>query len=249
MGMNFAVDFLLLLGTNQLSGFSSQWKRAVPAAFLGAVYSGACLLSGFRFLGSTLWRIVALFLMGGIAFGWNRSTLRRIGVFVLLAMAMGGLAVSLNREDYISVVGSAAGIWVLCRFAFPGGVGQSEYVPLEIRYGKKMVSLIALRDSGNLLRDPVTGQQVLVISAEAAKDLTGLTLQQLQNPLLTITQQPHLGLRLIPYHTVGQGSGMLLAMRFEQVKIGSRYQSAIVAFDTGGLGKGESYQALTGGVI
>ena len=42
---------------------------------------------------------------------------------------------------------------------------------------------------------------------------------------------------------------MLLAMRFDDVKIGSRKQSAVVAFDTGGLGKGEVHQALTGGVI
>lgn len=249
MGMNFAVDFLLLLGTNQLSGFPSQWKRAMLAATLGAMYSGACLLPQFRFLGNALWRIIFLLLMGGIAFGWNRSTLRRVGVFVLLAMALGGLALSLNKEDYISILASAMGIWLLCRFAFAGGIGQREYIPLQIRYGEKSVSLIALRDSGNLLRDPVTGQQVLVISAEAAENLTGLNLSQLRNPLQTIAQHPMMGLRLIPYRTVGQGSGMLLAMRFENVKVNFHDQSAIVAFDTGGIGKGEVYQALTGGII
>jgi hypothetical protein len=73
---------------------------------------------------------------------------------------------------------------------------------------------------------------VLVISAEAAENLTGLTLSQLQNPLQTIAQHPTMGLRLIPYRTVGQGSGMLLAMQFEHVKVNSHNQSAIVAFDT-----------------
>ena len=58
MGLNFAVDLLLLLGTNRLAGFSSEGKRVIGAAALGSVYSGACLLQGFRFLGSTLWRTV-----------------------------------------------------------------------------------------------------------------------------------------------------------------------------------------------
>lgn len=42
---------------------------------------------------------------------------------------------------------------------------------------------------------------------------------------------------------------MLLAMRFDGVKIGSRMQSAVVAFAAEGLGRGDVYQALTGGVI
>ena len=41
---------------------------------------------------------------------------------------------------------------------------------------------------------------------------------------------------------------MVLALRFENVKIGPRVQSAIVAFAPEGLGEG-MYQALTGGVL
>jgi len=247
--LNFLVDFLLLMGTNRLAGFPSAVGRTAAAAALGALYSGACLLPGFHFLGNLLWRIVSLALMAGIAFGWNRSTFRRTGVFVLLSMALGGLAMSMNRRDLPTLIVSAAGIWVLCRVAFGGRIGQQEYVPLEIRYRDNQIELLALRDSGNTLRDPVTGQQVLVISMEAAQRLTGLSDSQLRSPMQTMLQRPLPGLRLIPYHAVGQPGGMLLAMRFEDVKIGSRQQAAIVAFDTGGLGRGEVHQALTGGVI
>lgn len=246
--LNFLVDFLLLLGTNRLAGFSGNVGRSALAAALGAVYSGACLLPGFQFLGNLLWRIVCLGLMAGIAFGWNRATLRRSGVFVLLSMALGGIAMSMERQDYLTLAVSAVLVWLLCEVAFDGA-GQREYVPLEIRYKDRQIKLLALRDTGNTLRDPVTQQQVLVISMEAARRLTGLTQAQLEEPLQTVMQQPVPGLRLIPYHTVGRSGGMLLAMRFEDVKIGSRHQAAIVAFDTGGLGKGEIYQALTGGFM
>ena len=50
MVLNFLVDFLLLLGTNRLSGFPPGIWRCGAGALVGAVYSGACLLPGFRLI-------------------------------------------------------------------------------------------------------------------------------------------------------------------------------------------------------
>ena len=248
MILNFLVDFLLLLGTNRLSGFPTEGKRLACAAALGSLYSGACLLRRLRFLGNTLWRLVSLGGMAAIAFGWNRSTLKRSGVFVLLSMALGGIAIGFEKANIPSLVLSAGGMWLLCRVAFGRSVGQQEYVPIELTYGENTASLIALRDTGNTLRDPITGEPVLVIAGEVASKLTGLTEAQLRTPMETIARGAVPGLRLVPYRSVGQGGGMLLALRFENVKIGSRRQRAVVAFDPGGLGSGDMYQALTGGV-
>lgn len=246
--LNFFVDLLLLLGTNRLAGFPSEPKRVLPAAALGGVYSGACMLRGFHFLGNLMWRMVSLALIATIAFGWNRSALKRCAVFVLLTMALGGIAMSIGRANIPGLVLGGGGVWLLSRMAFGGRVGGRDYVPIELTYGPNHASLIALRDSGNTLRDPITGEQVLVIAGDVATRLTGLTERQLQTPLETLAKRPLSGLRLIPYRAVGQGGGMLLALRFEQVKVGSRMQSAIVAFAPEGLGEG-MYQALTGGVL
>ena len=214
-----------------------------------AGYSGACLFSGFRFLGNSLWRLVSLGGMAGIAFGWNRSTLKRCGVFVLLSMAMGGIAIGFEKSSIPALVLTAGGVWLLCRIAFGGSIGQREYIPVEITYGKNTANLIALRDSGNSLRDPITGEQIMVIGSDVAMKLTGLTIEQLRAPVETLAQRPLPGLRLVPYKSVGQGSGMLLAMGFDNVKIGSRRQKTIVAFAAEGLGSGEMYQGLTGGAL
>lgn len=247
--LNFTVDFLLLLATDRLSGFPAQWKRLFWAAALGGIYSGACLLPGFRFLGKALWRLVCLCLMASLAFGWNRSLLKRGAVFLLLSMALGGMALGFERSNIASLVLTAGGLWLLCRAAFGERVGSAEYVPLQLTYGEKSLSLIALRDSGNTLRDPITGEQVLVIGPEPAQALTGLTEAQLQKPMETLALRTLPGLRLIPYQAVGRSCGMLLALRFENVKLGSRQQSALVAFAPEGLGKGQLYQALTGGAL
>lgn len=248
MVLNFLVDFLLLLATNRLSGFPAEGKRCAAAAVLGSIYGGVCLLTGFRFLGNTLWRGVFLGLMGLIAFGMNRSALKRTGVFLLLSMALGGMAVSFGRGSWQPLILSAGGLWLLCRTAFGDTVGGREYVPLELTHGDAGVKLTALRDSGNTLRDPVTGEQVLVLSAEAAMELTGLTPEQLRRPLETLAQRPVPGLRLIPYRAVGS-SGFLLGLRFENARIGNRRQSIVAAFAPEGLGRGGMVQALAGGAL
>lgn len=245
--LNFLVDFLLLLGTNRISGFPPEPGRAAVASVLGGIYGGVCLLPGFRFLGNLLWRTVSLVLMVVIAFGWDRSALKRGGIFLLLSMALGGVAVSIGRGDVFALALAGALVWLLCRAAFDAAPGGREYVPLELTYGDNTLHLLALQDTGNTLRDPITGEQVLVISPEAAQTLTGLTREQLCSPLETMTGRVLPGLRLIPYRAVGSG-GMLLAMRFPDAKIGSRRRSALVAFAPEGFGRGEMVQALTGGV-
>ena len=46
---------------------------------------------------------------------------------------------------------------------------------------------------------------------------------------------------------LSSAGGFLLAKRFADVTIGEKTRSALVAFAAEGLGKGEIYQALTGG--
>lgn len=247
VGLNTLVDFLLLMGTNALAGFPARWKRCLGAALLGGGYAGSCLLPGLRFLGSILWRCVFLGLMASVAFGWNRGSVKRGGIFLLLCMALGGIAMGLDRLPFPGLILSAGVLWLLCRLSFGNGT-QHTYVPVTIRHEGKVLELVALRDTGNTLRDPVTGEQVLVLSADAAGELVGLTRQQLEDPLATLTEGKVPGLRLIPYRAVGRESGMLLGKVLDDVTIGTWRGKALAAFDPGGLGGQTMYQALTGGV-
>lgn len=242
--LNTGVDLLLLVGTNRLTGFPTQWKRVLPAAVLGGCYSGVCLLRGFHFLGGLLWRGVFLGLIAAIAFGWNRSFWKRCAVFVLLSMTLGGVALTLGNPDGVALMFSGCGLWVLCVLGFGDGIGKREYVTVTLSRGNQTCTVVALRDSGNTLTDPITGEQVLVVSGDIAGKLTGLTASQLRSPLETLARNPGMGLRLIPFRAVGNGSGMMLGMRFAEVRIGNRNQSAVVAFAAEGIGEGEMHQAL-----
>lgn len=249
MILNFLVDFFLLMGANRLSGFPLAPGRCAWSALLGSIYSGCCMLPGFRFLGNLLWRCVSLGAMAVVAFGVGKSGWKRCGLFLILSMALGGMAVSLERSDFFTLVLAALACYLLCRVAFGKCVGSQEYVPLTLTYQGNTVSLLALRDTGNTLHDPITGEPVLVVGADIAARLTGLTESQLKNPLETIVHKPLPNLRLIPYRAVGQGAGLLLGLRMDNVTLDGKKTSAVVAFTAEGLGRGEMVQALAGGMV
>ena len=243
--LNFLVDLMLLLGTNRLCGFPVGLGRSAGAAVLGAVYGAGTLFRGFSFLGDPLWRMVFLGIMGAAAFGWNRSGLRRTGIFVLLSMAMGGISMGVAGKGIPALLLSAGCVWILSRVGFGGTAGGREYIPITITENDRWASVIALKDTGNTLRDPVTGEQALILGPEAAEKLLDLTEDALRHPLETI--QTHGGLRLIPYSAVGQPGGFLVGKRFAQVKVGDRVCSALIAFAPDRIGRGQVYQALAGG--
>lgn len=246
--LNFLVDFLLILGTNRLSGYPLTAKRAALAAALGGAYAAVCILPGFLFMANTLWRMVSLVLMSMIAFGWNKSAIQRGAMFVFLSMALGGIANGLGDGSFWHLVLAAAGMYLICMIGFPGKAGNAECVNVIIQHGGKTVQLTALKDTGNTLRDPLTGKAVLVTDAAAGAKLLSLTVDELAHPIETIASGKYVGLRLVPYSAVGQPAGMLLALKVDSLTVNGKKSDQLVAFAPQTIGQGKPYQALAGGM-
>lgn len=249
MAVHILVHWLLLLGINRLVGYRQCALRCAIAAGIGGIYGSFCLLPNFAFLGNLFWRCVFLLLMGLIAYGFHLDGAKRAMLFILLSMALSGVATVSESGNGASAVIGGAVFFFISYFALRYLTTQQEYVEVELCNGGKQQKLLALRDTGNTLRDPVSGQNVLIADAKSAEVLLGLSKQQLHCPVETVASGVVRGLRLIPYRAVGQSNGMLVAIRMEHVRIGRWKGSAVVAFAPEGLGENHSYRALTGGWI
>ncbi len=247
--LNFLVDFLLLYGTNKLAGFPASMKRAALAAAVGAAYAGMCILPGFSFLASGFWRFTSFLGMTLIAFGISKSALQRGVVFFLLSMALGGLAMGIGSQTVWAIVLAAACLWLMCLVGFGGRTPGSTYVPVSVSCKGKTLKLTALLDTGNTLKDPLSGKPVLVMEDRAAFALLSITPQELKRPLETITSGKYPGLRLIPYNAVGQPVGMLLGIRPDNITVNGKKADMIVAFAPQRIGQGRPFEALAGGMI
>ena len=246
--LNFVVNFLLLTGVNRLYGCPVRLGRTLIAAAIGGGYAGSCLVPGFSFLGNTLWRIVFLVIVSVVAFGLNRRCLRQGVLFFLLSMALGGIAMGMEHTGAFEVLVSAVAVLVLCFIGFRGNLSRG-FLPVTLVYGGRKKELTALRDTGNGLKDPITGESVLVVGSDVASEMLGIAPGDLQDPLLAMEKRLFPGLRLIPYRSVGNPHGLLLAMRMDEVVLDKERVSDLVAFAPEPIGRGEGYQALAGGSI
>lgn len=247
--LSFFINVMLIFAINSLLGSSLRPIRVILAAAIGGAYSGACLLSAFSFLGSVPWRLVSLMIIGVAAFGIQKTALYATAAFSLVSLAMSSLASGLANDSLWSVFLAMGSILLPFYIGFIRQKITGTYIPVELRYADKQCSITALRDTGNTLKDPITGRSVMVVSAEIARELTGLTAEQLKKPIEAMGQNPMPGLRLIPYRTVGQPAGMLLALRIPQMRIGAWQGSGLVAFAPEALSPEGRFQALTGGCI
>ena len=236
--IHITVHYLLLLACARLSKHTPELIRFLLAAVVGGIHVLVSLLPGCGFLGKMVFRLLTIPLISMLAFGFGRQHVGKYAIYFLLCLAVDGAV----GKGMLAVI---FGILMLA-LLFRRSRGQGGVIPVAISYGDKRLSLAALRDTGNRLRDPVSGGSVMVIGAEAARYLTGLTREQLKKPLETLGAIP--GLRLIPYKAVGS-SGFLLGMKLSKVQIGSWRGSQIVAFAPEGLEKGSGIEALIGGSV
>lgn len=239
--LTFSVDFLLLLEAGRTAGKSVSAIRLLLGAGLGSFFAGLSRLQGFEVLRSLP---AGLMVLAGVAAGafWGRRQGVEQGLlFILLRLALEGLVLGLRSRSpglqlLLAVLLALACWWGMER-------QRRSAVPVELCYGDRRMQVRGLRDTGNLLRDPLTGESVLVADAAVGRQLLGLSREQLQDPAQALQQ----GLpgRLIPYHSVGNQGGLLLALRLKEIRIGTRRGEALVAFSPTELGGG--YQLLLGG--
>ncbi len=242
--MGWLVNFLLIMGVCQMYPQDCNVFRLILAAAVCGLYGALLLKPWFQERFGLLSGYGLIILSGIVAFGLHRDSIRSCVMFLLLRLAVAGALDPLAILRPWPLLLASVLLLFLCMLDISGFSGN--LIPIELFYGTNRIELTALRDTGNTLRDPLTGKPVLILGADVAQNLTGLTINQLRNPVDTMGAIP--GLRLIPYRAIN-GEGMLLALRLPKVRVGRRCSSALVAFAPEVLSREGRFQALAGGVV
>ena len=260
--LNGAVDYLLLVCAAKLGGGRILRLRLALAAAFGGVYAAAALFPALAFLRqlpvklaslAAMLRTGALFFAAVCAFG---------GAAVAAAQLFGTGVLVLPGGTFYAVSGLGllllAGIlYVLCYTVFAGTVQHGgEIRTLQLRLGGRSVQVRALHDTGCTLRDPMTGERVLVAEAGVLQALlpeAGVTPQALADPAALLlrlkTRDPALPARLLSYRSVGTQAGLLLCLRCEAQDGPGEMKRCLAAFSPTPVSDGGSYHALIGGEI
>ena len=196
--LNGAVDYLLLICAAKLGGGRIARLRLLAAAVFGGLYAAAALFAPLGVLQALPMKLVSLAVMLLIAFGISRETLRTgllflaavcafAGAAVLAAQLFGtGVLVLPGGTFYaVSVLGLlllAGLLYLLCYTVFSCAAQHGgEIRPMTLLYGANQVPIRALHDTGCTLRDPMTGERVLVAETGALRPSRPPRLQTRQN--------------------------------------------------------------------
>ena len=272
--LNLAVDYLLLLATARLAGLPLRRRRLGLCAALGAAYAAAVFLPGCRGLAHPLCRLAAGGAMCRLAWRRERRPWRLTALFFLLSGALAGLLLAmglaagspealLSRVYHADVswpvlLGSAIGFGLLLHLVFRQGVRHEggELMDVTVSLQGRRQRLRALHDTGNTLRDPVSGQPVLVLEQDALRELwppEAARIVEMRLPPEEKMARLHrldgtCRWSLLPFCAVGTEAGLLLAVRSDYVKVGSiTYPRILLALTPGAVSDGGGYQALWGG--
>lgn len=271
--LNALVDYLLLVVCGQVTEAARRKGRAVAAGLLGGVYATVSLLPDWRFLSGWLWRGVMSLLLCWIAFGGNRNLIKRCIVLWGLASMFSGIVFLLTELfsapasmiggaiyyplTFAALVLTAGGsfavfLWGIRSFHHRGG----DLAEVSVRLQGRSQQFLALRDTGNTLRDPISGTPVLVADAAILLMLLPelkLEKNALEHPEKLLKQvyeaEPTLRPRLIPYKTVGVSRAMLLAVAPEEIWVDGTRETLLMAFSPVPVSDGGAYQALLGGKL
>lgn len=266
--LNALVDYLLLLTTAALAGTPLRRGRFALFAALGGLYAVGTFL--LPLLGTPIFRLLAGVVIAFPAFFRDPRPWRLTALFFLLSGALAGLLLAIGlavgsptcvmqRVYYADVswavlLGSATLFYVLLHLVFRQSAryGGGDTVEVTIVIQNRRCRLRALRDSGNALRDPIHGRPVLVAETAALSSLwDGKTMEVLSSSLaaeekMALLYGKGISFTLLPYQSIGNSSGLLLAVRSDYLRIGRRsVPRALVALTDTSIGSG--CHALWGG--
>ena len=273
--LNALADYLLVYAAAQLAGARLRRGRFLLAALLGGAYAAAVFLPGLGWLSLLPVKLSAGVLMALAAFGGEPRFLRLTlllfaaacgfaGCVLALGLAAGQRVPMENGVFYTNVdarvlVISAAAAYLVLTVVFRAAARRRGcgglLVPVTVAFQGRSAALTALCDTGNALRDPVTGRPVLVAAAERlnalwppelAAELTPEALRAPSAVMERLAERSGARLRLLPYSAVGVESGLLLAVRLDWASVnGQRRERLLLALSPTPVG--DSCDALWGG--
>ncbi len=233
----------LMISATLLHRKVNRW-RAWLAAAVGGLWAVIALFSGVEGFSGLLFDGVVIFLMCAAVFATNQTNLKTLLkctlVGTLTSMILGGVMTALyslfNRINLplgesqenssslliFAIIAALSGLATVQGGRFLGLSKKSKYVTVNAVLFGKSVTFSALVDTGNRLREPISGRSVIV--ADQARILAVLP-TSLSTALTSPSPEEWLSdgryatrIRLIPTNTA-TGNGMLPAILPDQLTL------------------------------
>ena len=280
---NIIMNYIILYGTAIIAKIIPKHIRLILASTVGAVYAIIAYMSILKIYSNIILKVILSIVIVYIAFNPPniKKTMKELLLFYLTSFVFGGAAFFLiyilKPQDIIIRNGVFVGTYPL-KIGFIGAIlgfivvitsfkiiktkisKKSLLCNIKIKLQNKQIETIAMIDTGNLLKDPISNTPVIVVEHSLLYDilpkqilnnLENILGGELENIPDDVKEKYISKLKVIPFSSLGKQNGMLLGIKADEISIESEDENItnnnlIVGIYDKSLTKRGEYRALVG---
>lgn len=280
---NLIMNTIILIATGVVLKEKIQIIRILLASLIGAIYSVIAYLSILEIYSSIIMKIILSFIIIYIAF--NPQTIKKmwkdILLFYLTSFVFGGAAFALiyivRPQDILMKNGLFLGTYPLKTIILGAIIAfiiiitaftvvktkitkKDMFCEIEIKLNGKKIKTIAMIDTGNMLKEPISNTPVIIVEhtllynsipKEILNHLEELLGGDFSSIPEKIQKEYQTKLKFIPFSSLGKQNGMLIGIKAEELIIKreekqEKKQNIIIGIYQKSLTKKGEYRALIG---
>ncbi len=248
---NLCMNYIILFATGLIHRTKIKGWRILASSIIGGIYAILSFAPILEIYSSLLFKVLLSLVMVYIAFHPSNVKLliKQLVVFYLVSFAFGGCAFCLlyfiRPQDILIRNGVLTGTYPI-KIALLGGIVGFVIVNIAFKVVKgkltkkdmfcevtvflnhKQKTIKAFIDTGNLLKDPISGMPVMVIEAVELEEILPKEIVMHINDILEgkkidiLSELPNeykLKFRVIPFSSLGKQNGMLLGFIADKVEL------------------------------
>ncbi len=281
---NLCMNFIILFATGYIMKINMNKLRLLASSLLGSVYSVVSYLEILPLYSNFFMKILLSILMVYIAFNSHslKKLCKQLVIFYLTSFVFGGCAFALlyfiRPKDILMKNGVYIGTYPI-KIALLGGIvgfiiiciafcivktklkKKDMLYEITIKMEGKTLSLNAMLDTGNLLKEPITGMPVIVVEKDELYSIIPTNVLEHIEELLggdnysicdKVEEKEYLTkFRVIPFSSIGKQNGLMLGLKADEVVIEKEEffierDDVIIGIFPHKLGKSSNYAALIG---
>ncbi len=244
---NLLMNYIILLGTGYIIKAKIKHIKLIISSFIGAIYALLAYMEIFPIYANFITKMLLAICM--IYIGFNpkkiKGLIKELIVFFLVSFSLGGCAFALlymiKPQEIFVKNGVYIGVYPL-KIALLGGItgfiityisfkvvknhiNKNEIIYTAIiKIEEKKLEIKVLLDTGNMLKDPITGDTVIIVEKEKLYEILPIELLndiddffEINNKIIKNEYQTRL--RIIPFTSVGKRNGMMVGIKADYVSI------------------------------
>lgn len=276
---NLCINCIILLATAIICKNAISITRILLSSLIGSIYAVVVYLSISQFFSSIILKILLSVCMVHIAYNPKnvKMLLKQLILFYLTSFTFGGVAFALlyfvKPQNILIKNGVLIGTYPI-KIALTGVIvgfiiitvafknykkklsKKDMFCNITIEFRNRIKTVNAMIDTGNLLKEPLSGKPVIIVEKESLKEL--IPEEILNNVEKIILGEYNINLneyaskfRVIPFTSLGKENGLLLGLKIDNLQIDydeqeNNIKDVFVGIYNKKLSKTNTYNALVG---